>query len=173
VAPDEVCAALLTRHPHLRLDAALPCFPDLAQRFQGAETLSEERGALTYTRRLRRIYRGRTALIGDASGSVDAITGEGMGLAFRQAPALADALVADNLDQYQAAHRRLSRRPAFMAQLMLTLDRFPRLRPRALRAFASEPEIFESLLAMHVGELSGSDFLFRGMLPLGWQMLHT
>ena len=84
-------------------------------------------------------------------GSVDAITGEGMGLAFRQAVALADALVADNLEQYQTAHRRMARRPAFMAQLMLTLDRFPRLRPRVLRTFAAQPVIFERLLAVHVG----------------------
>ncbi len=106
--------------------------------------MSEERGAVTVMRRLRRVYRGRTALIGDASGSVDAITGEGMGLAFRQALALADALVADNLDQYQAAHRRLARRPAFMAQLMLMLDRFPRLRPRVLRSCSPRSPSFSS-----------------------------
>jgi flavin-dependent dehydrogenase len=100
---------------------------------------------------LRRVYRGNIALIGDASGSVDAITGEGMGLAFRQALALADALAADNLDQYQTAHRRLARRPAIMAQLMLLLDRFPRLQPLVLRTFGAKPFIFERLLAVHVG----------------------
>lgn len=151
IGPDEVCAAVLTRDPHQRVDAALALFPELARRFEGASTLSEERGALTVTRRLKRVYRGNTVLIGDASGSVDAITGEGMGLAFRQAIALADALVADNLELYQAAHRSLARRPAFMAQLMLTLDRFPRLRPFVLSAFAAKPVIFERLLAVHAG----------------------
>jgi flavin-dependent dehydrogenase len=151
VGTNETCVALLTRDPHMRLDPALPHFPDLARKLQGADTLSEERGAVTAMRRLRRIYRGQIALVGDASGSVDAITGEGMGLAFRQALALAEALVANNLDQYQAAHRRLARRPAFMAHLMLTLDRFPRLRPGVLRAFAAKPVIFERLLAVHVG----------------------
>jgi flavin-dependent dehydrogenase len=151
VAHDEMLVGLLTRDPHMRLNDALPRFPDLARKLAGAATLSEERGALTVMRRLRRVHRGRIALIGDASGSVDAITGEGMGLAFRQALALADALAADNLDQYQTAHRRLARRPAFMAQLMLTLDRFPRLRPRVLQVFAFQPAIFERLLAVHVG----------------------
>jgi flavin-dependent dehydrogenase len=151
VAADEMCAAVLTRDPHVRLDAAMPLFPDLARRLQGAPALSEERGSVTVTRRLKRIYRGRTVLIGDASGSVDAITGEGMGLAFRQALALSDALVADNLEQYQAAHRRLARRPACMAQLMLILDRFPHLRPWVLKLFALQPVIFERLLAVHVG----------------------
>jgi flavin-dependent dehydrogenase len=151
VGRDEVCAALLTRDPHERLTGALRHFPDVARKLEGAEPLSEERGATTVMRRLRRVHRGRVALIGDASGSVDAITGEGMGLAFRQALALADALVADNLDQYQAAHAQLARRPVFMAQLMLLLDRFPQVRPHVLRTFAAKPGIFERLLAVHVG----------------------
>jgi menaquinone-9 beta-reductase len=151
VGRTEMCIALLTRDPHLRLKDALPHFPELARKLEGAATLSEERGAITVMRRLHRVYRGNIALIGDASGSVDAITGEGMGLAFRQALALADALAADNLDQYQAAHAQLARRPAFMAQLMLLLDRFPRLRPLVLRTFGAKPVIFERLLAVHVG----------------------
>jgi flavin-dependent dehydrogenase len=151
VAHDEMLIGLLTRDPHMRLSDALPHFPQLARKLAGAATLSEERGAITVMRRLRRVHRGRIALIGDASGSVDAITGEGMGLAFRQALALADALAADNLDQYQAAHAQLARRPALMAHLMLMLDRYPRLRPPVLRAFAAQPVIFERLLAVHVG----------------------
>jgi menaquinone-9 beta-reductase len=151
VAPDEMLIGLLTRDPRMRLKDALPHFPELARKLEGAATLTEERGALTVARRLRRVYRGNIALIGDASGSVDAITGEGLGLAFRQALALADALVADNLDQYQAAHRRLACRPAIMAQLMLLLDRFPRLRPLVLRTFGAKPFVFERLLAVHVG----------------------
>ena len=151
VGCDEMCIALLTRDPHLRLSDALPRFPELARKLEGVATLSQERGAITVPRHLRRVYRGNIALIGDASGSVDAITGEGMGLAFRQALALADALAAGNLDQYQAAHARLARRPAFMAQLMLMLDRFPRLRPLVLRTLGTKPVIFERLLAVHVG----------------------
>jgi len=133
------------------LNDALPRFPDLARKLAGAATLTGERGAITVMRRLQRVHRGRIALIGDASGSVDAITGEGMGLAFRQSLALADALLANNLDQYQAAHRQMARRPTLMAHLMLTLDRFPRLRPLVLRTFAAKPVIFERLLAVHVG----------------------
>jgi flavin-dependent dehydrogenase len=151
VGGGEVCVALITRDPHMRLDASMHRFPELARRLAGAATVSAERGAVTVTRRLKRIYHGRTVLIGDASGSVDAITGEGMSLAFRQAIALADALVANHLELYQAAHRRIARRPLFMGQLMLTLDRFPLVRPPVLRAFAAKPVIFERLLAVHAG----------------------
>jgi flavin-dependent dehydrogenase len=147
----EACVALITCDPRLRVDAAMPHFPELAKRLEGAATVGEERGAVTATRRLKRIYSGRTVLIGDASGSVDAITGEGISLALRQALALADALVADNLELYAAAHRRMARRPAFMAHLMLMLDRFPLLRPPVLRTFRAKPVLFERLLAVHVG----------------------
>jgi len=151
VSREEACVALITRDPHQRIDAALPHFPELARRLKFTETIGTERGAITVTRRLRRIYRGNTVLIGDASGSVDAITGEGMSLSFRQALVLAEALVSGDLAQYQRAHRSMARRPALMARLMLLLDKFPRARPHVLRAFAAEPVIFERLLAVHAG----------------------
>jgi flavin-dependent dehydrogenase len=147
----EACVALITRDRYQRMDAAMSHFPELARRLDGAEIATEERGAVTATRRLKQIYRGSTVLIGDSSGSVDAITGEGMSLAFRQAIVLADALASGDLQQYQAAHRRMARRPALMAQLMLLLDRLPYLRPHVLRLFDAQPVIFERLLAVHAG----------------------
>jgi len=151
VGDDEACVALITRHPHLRLTDAMPLFPELARRLEGAPVMDRDRGAVSATRRLKNVYRQNVVLIGDASGSVDAITGEGLSLAFRQALLLADALVTGDLKRYQTAHRRMARRPAFMAQLMLLLDRFPKLRPHVLRTFAAEPAIFERLLAVHAG----------------------
>jgi hypothetical protein len=35
---------------------------------------------------------------------------------------------------------------------------------------ASDPRLFAQMLAMHVGELSATDFAING-LALGWQML--
>ena len=84
----EICVALITRDSRLRLEQALPQFPELNRRLAGADASSTERGAVTALRSLRRVSRGRTILIGDASGSVDAITGEGLSLSFHQAIAL-------------------------------------------------------------------------------------
>jgi menaquinone-9 beta-reductase len=154
VSPEEVCVAVISRDSHLRFESALPQFPELNSRLARASTSTVDRGSVTASRRLRRVFRDRTILIGDASGSVDAITGEGLSLSFHQALALADALVNENPAAYQAAHRRLARRPAFMASLMLSLDRFPWLRGPALRAMAFEPAIFARLLAVHVGSAS-------------------
>jgi flavin-dependent dehydrogenase len=170
VAPEEVGVAVISSDPKLRVHEALRQFPSLAAGLSGAAESSTERGAVTASRRLRRVVRGNVALIGDASGSVDAITGEGLCLGFRQALALADAMECGDLPRYESAHRRLARRPRFMADFMLTMDRQAWLRKRALPALASRPELFRGLLAMHVGAARPADFA-ANCLALGWRML--
>lgn len=170
VAEDEVCVALISRDAHLRLDEALAAFPEVAARLRTAATASAERGAISLTRKLRRVYRGHVALIGDASGAVDAITGEGLCLAFRQAEALAEAFSRNDLEYYQLAHQKLARRSALMAQLMLALDWKTSLRRQVMRAFNAEPRLFSRMLAMHVGLGSSANLLTDG-LALGWYAL--
>jgi len=167
---EETCVALISRDPQMRLEAAWKEFPKLAGYLRQAKPSSAERGAVTVTRRFGQVYRGNVALIGDASGSVDAITGEGLGLSFHQAIALADALGKGKLESYQRAHRQLARRPNTMGWLLLLLDRYPSLRKRALRGLAEEPELFARLLAAHLGE-SSPKFLAATSLRFGWQFL--
>jgi flavin-dependent dehydrogenase len=167
---EEVCVALLSRDPRLRLHDALRRFPEIAGRLAAVPESTSERGAVTATRRLRRVWSANVALIGDASGSVDAITGEGLCLLFQQAHALADALAAGDLAGYESAHRRIGRRPELMAKLMLLLDRRRGLRQRAIRAMAERPELFAGMLAHHVGAISSAQFAANG-LSLGWRML--
>lgn len=168
-APDEVCMALVSRDPHLRLDAALGHFPQILSRIGGAETSSSERGAASSTRKLHQVYRDNIALVGDASGSVDAVTGEGLCLAFRQAQVLAECLAQRDLQRYQRQHIALSRRPAIMARLLLALDWKVSLRQRVMRAFSSDRRLFARMVAMHVGTFSLADFAANGIY-LGWQM---
>jgi len=170
VGAEEVCVVLISRDPHLRLDDALPQFPEAARRLRDAESTTLERGGVSASRRLKSVFRGRVALVGDASGSVDAITGEGLCLLFQQAVALAGALEAGDLSLYQVEHRRIGKRPELMAALMLMLDGRGRLRRRAMRAFEGHPSLFARLLAMHVGELSRFDSMTNG-LALGWHIL--
>ena len=122
------------------------------------------------TRRLRSVYRGRVVLAGDASGSVDAITGEGLSLGFRQAEELAEALAARDLSHYERAHRRLMRRPTLMAHLLLLLDRNQALCQRALRALASDSALFARLLAIHFGRTCSADLATTGA-RLGWRLV--
>jgi menaquinone-9 beta-reductase len=136
----------------------------------GAPVGKAEAGAVTGNRRFPRVTQGRIALVGDASGSVDAITGEGLCLAFRQSLALAIALESGDLAGYEKAHRRLMRRPALMGVLMLSLDGRTGLRRRVFSAFAARQTLFEKMLAAHVGALSPAGFAASGF-ALGWQML--
>jgi flavin-dependent dehydrogenase len=170
VAAAEICVVLISRDPHLRLEDALHLFPELGRRLASSPPSSRERGGVSVSRRLRSVANRRVALVGDASGSVDAITGEGLCLLFHHAVLLADALASGDLARYRAEHRRLGRRPEFMGDLMLVLDRSRRLRRRTLRAMASQPRLFARMLAMHVGELSLFDLAANG-LALGWRLL--
>jgi flavin-dependent dehydrogenase len=170
VTRDEVCVAAASSDPHLRLEEAISEFPDLSERLRGAEATSTERGAVSANCKLRRVWRKNVALIGDASGTVDAITGEGLDLAFSQALALANCLKNGSFAAYQSAHRSLALRPSLMARLMLTLDGRPRLQRRTLQVLRRRPEIFRRLLALHVGRLSPIRLAADG-LTLGWGLL--
>jgi flavin-dependent dehydrogenase len=170
VSNDQVCVAVASRDPELRLGESLAAFPALNARLRGAETTSAERGSVSANRRLKRVWRENVALIGDASGTVDAISGEGLGLSFRQAVVLAKCFKSGSLAGYRAAHRRLALRPSLMARLMLTLDGRPGFQRRTLQVFRQHPEVFRGFLALHVGSVSPFHLALDG-LTLGWGLL--
>lgn len=169
VGPHDVCVVVMSQKPELRSAAIAAEFPELAARLGAAES-ERESGAMTLTCGLDRVYSGRVALVGDASGSVDAITGEGLCLSFQQALALADAFETGELADYQIAHRRLARRPTFMGRMLLLLERQPKLRARMLGSMESHPELFSRLLAVHVGATSPRHFAATAAL-LGWRFV--
>jgi flavin-dependent dehydrogenase len=116
------------------------------------------------------LRRRRIALIGDASRCVDAITGEGLGLGFKQAPVLASAIAAGDLRLYERAHRKIVQRPWMMAKVLLQLDRSPGLRARVTHVFEARPQIFAHFLAAHLGVASEARLAAAGA-SLAWHML--
>jgi menaquinone-9 beta-reductase len=172
VGPEEVCVALIGTPG---LPAGLPAcprqFPELARRLEGAPETTSLRGAVTVSRRLPRVYRGNVVLVGDASGSVDAITGEGLSLAFQQALALAPALLSGDLRAYAAAHRRATRLPAAMGALMLLLDGNEWLRRRVIRTLAEGQGHFSRLLNLQVGAVPPWGLGWRTPAALAWGIL--
>ena len=149
--PDEVCVAFLGIPKGAATEDWLGLFPALAKRLAAAERPGARRGAVPMSSRLTGVTRGSVALVGDASGTVDAITGEGLHLAFRQAVALADAIAAGDLRGYGTAHRQLQRMPQHMARLLLLLGGNGRLRRAAFRTLSAAPAVFNGLLAFHIG----------------------
>jgi flavin-dependent dehydrogenase len=161
IGREEICVVVLSENAeHANFADALRELPNLAGKLAGAELASRERGAITVMCTLEKLQRGNVALVGDASGGVDAITGEGLRLAFRQALALADAMAAEDLTLYQQTHAAICRHPMRMGQLMLWLGRHPRIRNRAIRALQDNPNLFARLLATHIGKISPTEILF-------------
>ena len=171
VASDCVCVVYITRDPHCDRANLLADFPEVAARLTSAEIASQQRGAVTATRKLHRVATDTVALIGDASGSADAITGEGLAISFRQALALADAVAFGSLSSYNRAHRQIGKLPHAMGALMLTLDRWPRIQVHALRTLAQKPVVFRELLHAHMGHRRLHRVLLRRAPAFGWRLL--
>jgi flavin-dependent dehydrogenase len=129
-------------------------FPALAERLSGAEVRSEVRGAGPMSQRSRAWIAPRLALVGDAGGYVDAITGEGLSLAFGGAVALARVLpraissgaTAAALAPYQRSAARNFRHSALPTHLMLKLARRPRLRRAVIQGLGRHPRLFEFII---------------------------
>ncbi len=93
VADDLVGVAVLAprraSHGTEGFDATLAAtFPELGERLRGAEPAGPVHGAGPLRRRSRRRTAGRVRLVGDASGYVDALTGEGVRVGLAQAAAV-------------------------------------------------------------------------------------
>ena len=173
ISSNEICVALISRNRFVSFDDGLQEFPEIRARLQSATASTTVKGAVTVTRRLKSVVRDHFILIGEASGSTDAITGEGLAISFRQASALGEALAANDLRIYAAAHRKIGSLPHLLGRSMLLMDRNSWLRWHALRAFARQPELFSRMLAVHVGELSPAQFGVSGVLGLGWGLLSS
>jgi flavin-dependent dehydrogenase len=153
VAGDEVGVALLWSGDGGRFDEHLARLPALVERLAGAEPVSEVRGSGPFWQRaLRRTAHG-VALVGDAAGYTDAVTGEGITLALRCAEALACAIAERRpLCDYEASWRRLSRDHRAFAGLLRLAVEHPRLRRAAFGALEGAPWLFEALLRRAAGE---------------------
>jgi flavin-dependent dehydrogenase len=171
VTPDEVCLVATSRSPQLRLNEALRQFPELTRRLEGCPAVTKDLGAISALRVVRRVCRGPFALVGDASGSVDPLTGEGLGAAFQHARALAEALANADLNRYEVAHRRINRPPELMSRVLLAMEGRAWLRRRVIAALAKEPRLFERLLAVHDGTFSPLTLGFGNCFRFGWRLL--
>jgi len=169
----EICVSVLSRDAGLRISQALCLFPELAERLRDATPVTRELGNVTSLNRLSAVTWGRVALVGDASGSVDAITGHGLSLAFQQALFLAEAFERGNLAHYESAHRKIAAMPAIMSRLMVIMDRNAWVCRRTLRLFENTPCIYSKLLSIHTGALPLASLSVAEMIDFGWKLLRA
>jgi flavin-dependent dehydrogenase len=137
----------------ISFDRRLEHFPELARRLAGCEFASRDRGAGPLRQRARGGVCGRVLLVGDAGGYVDAITGEGLALAFEEALAAADAMAREDLASFRRTRRRIRRAPEALTFALLAAERRPALRRFVIRTLARVPGLFDRLLGVHAGHL--------------------
>jgi flavin-dependent dehydrogenase len=190
-APGEVGVAVLWGEARRRSEALarsgeggkvgfpelLANFPSLVERLAGARATSRLRGCGPLRQRVRGAVCGNVALVGDAAGYLDAITGEGIAVGLHQAAALVAALAAPaapdigGMAGYAAERARIGRLPDAMTSLVLGLERRPWLRRRAIRALAAEPTLFSRLLGISVRALPPAGLGFDGAIRLAYRLV--
>lgn len=123
---------------------------DLAERLAAGTVIGRDHGAGPLLQPVRGAVAGggRIALVGDAAGYVDALTGEGLSLGFETALALGEALAADNLALYARRLARLAALPNGLTRLLLVAARRPWLRRRLVAALAADPALFGNFLGL-------------------------
>lgn len=127
------------------LDAAIAAHPPLRERLVDAPIASELRGAGALRQRVRARTSGRVALVGDAAGYVDAITGEGMRVGFAQAAVLADCLARDDLPAYERAWSHATRDFRLLTEGLVRLAGSP-ARGAIVPAARSMPWLFGAVV---------------------------
>ncbi|MEE2752232.1 MAG: NAD(P)/FAD-dependent oxidoreductase [Myxococcota bacterium] len=171
IGPEEVGVALLWSGGPARYSDLLSRFPALQARLEGTETLSKVLGAGPLRQEVAHVLRGPVALVGDASGYLDAITGEGLAMSFRQAQSLVAAIDAGVPERYISEHKAIVRPYLRMTHLVLLATRHQWLRRRIIRALGSEPTVFSLILGAVEGQRSIQQIGVGGASRLTWRTI--
>ncbi|MFB7090487.1 NAD(P)/FAD-dependent oxidoreductase [Streptomyces sp. NPDC056296] len=150
VAGNLVGVAVLTAD-RARYDDHLAAFPQLQQRLAGVPTAGPVRGAGPLRQETIARTAGRTLLVGDAAGYVDALTGEGIALALAQASAAVRAVVNGDLAHYERQWRRLTRRHRWLTHALLGATRTPPVRTALVPAAQRLPWLFSATIDVLAG----------------------
>lgn len=141
VAEDLVGVAVLSAR-RLPFEQHLRDFPVLTEHLRAGEAVTDVRGAGPFRQRSRRRVAGRVLLVGDASGYVDALTGEGVALGLAQARAAVESVAAGRPQSYERTWRQVTRRYTLMTTALVQGTRAAPLRRAVVPAAAALPMAF-------------------------------
>lgn len=144
VAEDRVGVAILTSRQGKFGDHLLE-FPALTSRLDGIAH-DADRAAGPLRQRVRSRVSGRVMLVGDAAGYVDALTGEGMGIAFGGAELAVKCALADTPGDYDRQWRAMSRRYRFLTAGLLHSSGIPPVRKMIVPAANALPRVFGGIV---------------------------
>lgn len=142
VADDLVGVAVLASSKG-SFDDRVRALPGLEALLRSSEPAGDVRGAGPLRQGTRRRVAGRVLLVGDAAGYVDALTGEGLALAFAQAGAAVRAVTDGTPQRYERDWARLTRRYRWLTAALLAGTRPRPLRRALVPAARLLPPLFE------------------------------
>jgi flavin-dependent dehydrogenase len=126
-------------------DCHLQKFPALCDRIAGYPH-EPDRAAGPLRQRVSSRTAGRVLLVGDAAGYVDALTGEGLGLAFGAAELLVDCVLANRTEDYDRRWRQLTRRYRLLTAALLQASAYAPARSRIVPAAVAMPTAFTRIV---------------------------
>jgi flavin-dependent dehydrogenase len=144
IANDCVGIAMLTSHKG-GFDSHLAEFPMLRDRIDGS-VHEPDRAAGPLRQKVSSRTAGRVLLVGDAAGYVDALTGEGLGLAFGAAESAVDCVLAERPEEYDRRWRHLTRRYRMLTAALLQASAYGPARSRIVPAAAAMPAVFTGVV---------------------------
>lgn len=130
--------------PRTDFDGVLARMPELSERLRGARSVDSLRGAGPLRQRTTARSAGRVLLLGDASGYVDALTGEGIRVGLGHARAAVEAIALVNPKPgatYDREWARVSRDFRVITSGLLAAAQSP-LRPLIVPAAKALPALF-------------------------------
>lgn len=126
-------------------DCHLAEFPELRDRIAGRPH-DPDRAAGPLRQRVSSRAAGRVLLVGDAAGYVDALTGEGLGLAFGAAELLVKSVVAERPESYDRQWRQMTLRYRALTAALLAASSHATLRSGIVPAAAALPSMFTGVV---------------------------
>lgn len=126
-------------------DQHLTEFPALRDRVHGASH-GPDRAAGPLRQKARSRRAGRVLLVGDAAGYVDALTGEGIGMAFGAAELLVKYVAAQRVSDYDRQWRAMTRRYRLLTAGLVRAGSVPLIRSRIVPAARTLPAVFEGVV---------------------------
>jgi flavin-dependent dehydrogenase len=120
-------------------------FGELRDRVHG-RTHGQDRAAGPLRQKVRTRAAGRVLLVGDAAGYIDALTGEGMGLAFGAAELMVNCVVRERPEDYDRQWRKMTRRYRALTVALLHASTHASLRAGIVPTAQALPSVFGRLV---------------------------
>lgn len=121
-------------------------FPELNSLLAEAKPSSKLRGAGPLRQSAQARTRDRSLLVGDASGYLDALTGEGMRIGFEEGRAAVSAVVANDPSAYEKEWVNITRSYRFLAGGLLWASSQRLVRPLIVPTAKTFPSVFKRIV---------------------------